>query len=73
MARSRRYKVAFRRRREGKTNYHRRRKLVLSGKRRIVVRKTNTQTSIQLVRSIATGDQTYCQVTTRLFNRFLLW
>jgi large subunit ribosomal protein L18 len=65
MATSRRYKVAFRRRREGKTNYTLRRKLVLSGKPRVVIRKSNTQTSIQLVNSFAEGDKTTCLVTTK--------
>ncbi|MEM3964737.1 MAG: 50S ribosomal protein L18, partial [Thermofilaceae archaeon] len=37
MARSGRYKVPFRRRREGVTNYYKRRRLILSGKPRLVV------------------------------------
>ena len=65
MARSRRYKVAFRRRREGKTNYTLRRKLVLSNKSRVVIRKSNTQTSIQLVNSFAEGDKTICLSTSK--------
>lgn len=64
MARSRRYKVPFRRRREGKTDYNLRRKLVLSGKRRVVVRRSNTQTTIQLVSSQPQGDVTHMTVTT---------
>jgi large subunit ribosomal protein L18 len=65
MAGSRRYKVAFRRRREGKTNYTLRRRLVLSGKPRVVVRRTNTQTSVQLVNSEATGDKTLSNTTSK--------
>ena len=65
MARNRRYKVAFRRRREGKTDYTLRRKLVLSGKQRVVIRKTNTQTSMQLVNSFPEGDKTTCTVTSK--------
>lgn len=65
MARSRRYKVAFRRRREGKTNYTLRRKLVLSGMTRVVVRRTNTQTSVQLVSSHPQGDKTLSQSTSK--------
>lgn len=41
MATGPRYSVKFRRRREGKTNYKRRLKLILSKKPRVVVRKTN--------------------------------
>ena len=70
MATSRRYKVAFRRRREGKTDYTLRRKLVLSGKPRVVVRKTNTQTSIQLVNSYPEGDKTACLVTSKTLVDF---
>ena len=66
MATSRRYKVAFRRRREGKTDYTLRRKLVLSGKPRVVIRKSNTQTSVQLVNSFPEGDKTTCLVTSKL-------
>ncbi len=65
MARNRRYKVAFRRRREGKTDYTLRRKLVLSNKPRVVIRKSNTQTSIQLVHSYPEGDKTTCMVTSK--------
>lgn len=65
MARDRRYKIAFRRRREGKTDYTLRRKLVLSGKPRVVIRKSNTQTSIQLVNSYTEGDKTTCMVTSK--------
>ncbi|NPA86198.1 MAG: 50S ribosomal protein L18 [bacterium] len=41
MAKGPRYAVPFRRKREGKTNYRKRLKLLLSGKPRLVVRKTN--------------------------------
>jgi large subunit ribosomal protein L18 len=65
MARSRRQKIAFRRRREGKTNYTLRRRLVLSGKTRVVIRLSNTQTSVQLVKSYPEGDKTMCQATSK--------
>ena len=70
MATSRRYKVAFRRRREGKTDYTLRRKLVLSGKPRVVIRKSNTQTSVQLVNSYPEGDKTTCLVTSKALVDF---
>ncbi|MEM0126170.1 MAG: 50S ribosomal protein L18, partial [Thermofilum sp.] len=38
MARGSHYRVALKRRREGKTNYYKRRKLILSKKPRLVVR-----------------------------------
>lgn len=65
MAGSRRHKVAFRRRRKGKTNYTLRRRLVLSGKTRVVIRRSNTQTSVQLVKSFPEGDKTLCQTTSK--------
>lgn len=58
MARSGRYKVPFRRRREGVTNYYKRRKLILSGKPRLVVRKTNRYIIAQIVKAEPKGDVT---------------
>lgn len=68
MARSRRIKVPFRRRREGKTNYHLRRKFVLSGKRRVVIRLSNKQTLIQLVSSNVTGDETHLFLNAKILD-----
>lgn len=51
-----RYKVPFRRRRENKTNYHNRLKLLSSKKPRVVVRKTNKKIIIQLIEYYPTGD-----------------
>jgi len=58
LARSGRYKVPFRRRREGLTNYYKRRKLVLSGKPRLVVRVTNKHVIAQVVKPEPRGDVT---------------
>jgi large subunit ribosomal protein L18 len=52
------YRVPFRRRREGKTDYRRRLKLMLSRKPRIVVRKSNKYIRMQLVSSDTAGDTT---------------
>ncbi|MHA1959716.1 MAG: 50S ribosomal protein L18 [Candidatus Thorarchaeota archaeon] len=52
------YKVKFRRRREGKTNYYRRRRLLLSRTPRLVIRKTNTATIVQVVKAQVIGDVT---------------
>ena len=51
------YRVPFRRRREGRTDYRVRSKLLRSGKPRAVVRKTLRQTIVQLVVAEATGDR----------------
>ena len=53
-----RYRVPFRRRREGKTDYHARYRLVLSEKIRAVVRKSLRNVVIQFVESRIEGDVT---------------
>ncbi|MBY8996470.1 MAG: 50S ribosomal protein L18 [Candidatus Thorarchaeota archaeon] len=58
MAQGPTYRVKFRRRREGKTNYYRRRRLLLSRRPRLVVRKTNTSTIVQIVTASVVGDST---------------
>lgn len=58
MARGGRYRVPFRRRREGLTNYYKRRKLLLSGKPRLVVRITNRYIIAQVVKAEPQGDVT---------------
>lgn len=57
MATGPRYRVPFRRRREGKTNYRSRRALVLSGRPRLVIRLTLSHTIVQLIESEAVGDK----------------
>ncbi|RLF99258.1 MAG: 50S ribosomal protein L18 [Thaumarchaeota archaeon] len=56
MAKDAHYKVPRRRRREGKTNYYKRYKLILSRKPRLVVRKTLNQIIVQIVESKPEGD-----------------
>ena len=51
------FRVAFRRRREGKTDYRRRQRLLRSAAPRAVVRKTLNQTLVQIVEADATGDR----------------
>ncbi|MFX1518929.1 MAG: 50S ribosomal protein L18 [Promethearchaeota archaeon] len=53
-----RYRVNFRRRREGKTNYHLRRKLLLSNRFRFVIRKSNRYITVQILKTHPEGDQT---------------
>jgi len=57
LARSARYKVKFRRRREGKTDYRKRLALLKSGKIRMVVRKSNKFVTVQFVKSKLEGDE----------------
>ncbi len=52
------YRVKFRRRREGRTDYYRRRRLLLSRQPRLVIRKTNTRTIVQVIEATVNGDRT---------------
>jgi len=58
MATGPRYFVPFRRRREGKTDYYQRTRLVVADAPRMVVRKTNRHIIIQLVTAEMDGDRT---------------
>ncbi len=58
MANGPRYRVPFRRRREGKTNYHRRLRLIVSGRNRLVIRCSNMHTVVQVIESRIEGDKT---------------
>lgn len=63
------YRVKFRRRREGKTNYYRRRRLLQSRRPRLVVRKTNTITIVQIINASVVGDSTVASaISTELTN-----
>ncbi len=57
MARGPRYRVPFRRRREGKTDYRRRLKLLLSRKPRAVVRVSTKHVTSQIVEFSPDGDK----------------
>ncbi|MFW9819020.1 MAG: 50S ribosomal protein L18 [Candidatus Thorarchaeota archaeon] len=57
MAKGPKYKRALRRRDEGKTDYHKRLKLLKSRKLRVVVRTTNSHTRVQIVQSKLGGDK----------------
>lgn len=56
------YIVAYRRRRQGRTNYQRRLALLRSRQTRLVVRKTNRNVILQFIRSAPEGDQTLLTV-----------
>jgi large subunit ribosomal protein L18 len=52
-----RYKVPFRRRREGRTDYRHRAALLRGGEVRMVVRKSNRHLRVQFIEYTATGDK----------------
>jgi large subunit ribosomal protein L18 len=53
----------MRRRREARTNYHQRLRLLKSGKPRLVARKSNQHTTAQLVVTGPSGDRTVASAT----------
>ena len=70
MARGATYKVQFKRKREGKTNYHKRFKLVDLDKTRMVVRVTSNHTIVQLVKIGANGDETLVSASSKQLKDF---
>ncbi|PSP31949.1 50S ribosomal protein L18 [Halobacteriales archaeon QH_10_67_22] len=58
MATGPRYTVPMRRRREARTDYHQRLRLLKSGKPRLVARKSNRAVTAQLVTTGPDGDET---------------
>ncbi len=58
MATGPRYFVPFRRRKEGRTDYHARMKMVVSDRPRMVVRRSNRHITIQMVTAEMDGDRT---------------
>ncbi len=65
MATGPRYRVPFRRKREGKTDYRKRAKLVLSGKPRLVIRKTLKHATVQLIEYRTEGDITLASANSK--------
>lgn len=59
------YRVAFRRRREGKTDYQQRRSLVLSGLPRMIVRSSLNSVSVQLAKAEVGGDKILASATSK--------
>lgn len=73
MARSPTYRVPFRRRREGKTNYKLRRSLVLSKLPRLVVRKTLKHIIVQVSEAKIPGDETIVSTHSRELTKKYGW
>lgn len=57
MAKNAIYTVKYRRKREGKTHYKKRLEYLKSGEDRLVIRKSNTQVILQIVRYMQDGDK----------------
>ena len=65
MATGPRYKVAFRRRRENRTDYYARKRLLRSGEPRAVVRRSNKNVTVQFVEFGMDGDKVRASATTK--------
>lgn len=70
MATGPRYFVAFRRRREGRTNYYARTRLVVATKPRLVVRKTNRHIICQIITAHIEGDKTHVAVNSAELRKY---
>ncbi|HDH06781.1 MAG TPA: 50S ribosomal protein L18 [Thermoproteales archaeon] len=73
MARDGRYRVPFRRRRLGVTNYYKRRKMILSGKPRLVIRKTIKHIIAQIVKANPQGDETIIGLSSKVLAKKYGW
>lgn len=65
--------VPFRRKREGKTNYKKRLKLLLSHKIRLLIRKSLKNILIQLVEYYEQGDKVIMSVSSKVLERDYGW
>lgn len=64
------YRVQFRRKREGKTNYKKRLKLLLGGKPRLVIRKSLNNITAQIVECEAEGDRVILAVNSKILDKY---
>lgn len=58
MANSPTYRVKLKRRRQGKTNYYKRRELLKSGDTRLIIRRSTKNIVVQFIESESDGDKT---------------
>ena len=68
MATGPRYNVAFRRRRETRTDYYVRKKLLRSGETRAIVRRSNKNITIQFADFDMGGDLVVASATSRVYK-----
>ena len=73
MANGPKYRLSFRRLREGKTNYHRRLKLIQSRRNRLVIRASNKNIVAQVIESKLVGDHLLAQSYSKQLNKEFNW
>jgi large subunit ribosomal protein L18 len=70
MAKGPRFRVQLRRKREGKTDYRRRLKLLKSGKPRLVVRVTSRRIQAQVCGASSVGDHVFVQASSEHLEKY---
>ena len=70
MAKGASYHVQFRRRREGKTNFHRRKRLLRSRKNRLVVRRSNKHERVSIIQAKVIGDATLVDASSQHLKKY---
>jgi len=70
MAKGARFHVQFRRRREGKTNFHRRKRLLRSRKNRLVVRRSNKHERVSIIKAKVIGDETLVDASSQHLKKY---
>ncbi len=73
MAKGPRYRSSFRRRRDGKTDYHKRLKLLKSRKLRVVIRASNNHMRVQIIQSKLGGDKMLVSAFSKELNSKYGW
>lgn len=70
MAKGASYHVQFRRRREGKTNFHRRKRLLRSRENRLVVRRSNKHERVSIIQAKVIGDETLVVASSQHLKKY---
>ncbi|MEB3774919.1 MAG: 50S ribosomal protein L18 [Desulfurococcales archaeon] len=73
MGRGPRYRVPLKRRRQGKTNYRKRFRMIISGKPRLVVRRSNEYITVQVVEARIEGDRVIAAAHSRELYKHYGW
>ena len=73
MAKGPRYHVPFRRRREGKTDYRKRKIMILSSLPRLVVRYSLKHITSQIIESYSLGDRTLVSASSQELSKNYGW
>ncbi len=73
MAKNANYRVALRRRREGKTDYQARKAFVISGRPRLVTRASLNNAHVQIVIAKPEGDQVVAAANSHELSKLFGW